>query len=605
MANQEKMNAGSSADVHENLYQVAHLLSEEAKYELGLEIAATIYLQDPLVADRTPELGLSLISLDWEPGFADGPTSERIAVVDYNADSNVLAEPARWSPEKLCFVGIDGKPISPQDCNTAQFRQVNAFAVVHDVLAFFQHRRVMGRPIPWAFEGNRLIIVPNAGYAENACYDRSNKSLQFYWCGSDDQPVFTCLSHDIVAHETGHAILDGIRPLYNEISSIQTSTFHEYVADLTAILSALRIQNIRDVVADTSKGDLSTDKAIGDLAEMFGQKVSPSIQGAAARPYLRSAHNSFTMDHLKDNWSCHDCSQVLTGAMFDVLTRMTLKQESIPEIAEGCYPHRVALENATTHFTRIALRALDFCPPVDIQFIDYVHALLAADKLAYPRDDFGYRDIIHEIFHERGLCQKSGKEGEACDLEPLIRPYKFEFHKYDINRISSSRTAAYHFLNLNRALLHIPANQDIDVVDLYDTDKEVAARRRLPKEIILEYVWREDILLEGKQFGDLAGEFAQLLCGGTLVFDERGNVLYFVYKPGVENLEDRKEGEVRQRQFLEYIANLLNEGMIGLADEGGKGGFRLWRPVVEGRRVSGSLRFEATPGLRHHGGGMG
>jgi hypothetical protein len=605
MENREKLNKDRQTDERENLYEVAHLLSEDVKSDLGLETAATIFLQDPWVAEKTPELGLSLIGLDWEPGFSDGPTSERIAVVDYNADSNVLAEPARWSREMCCFVGVDGKPIGPKECYTAQFRQVNAFAVVLDVLTFFQHPRVMGRSIPWAFEGNRLIVVPNAGYAENACYDRSSKSLQFYWCGSDETPVFTCLSHDIVAHETGHAVLDGVRPFYNEICSIQTSAFHEFLADLTAILSALRLEGVRDVVADLSKGDLSKDKVIGDLAEMFGQNVAPSVQGAAARPYLRTAHNSETMDYIENNWSCHDCSKVLTGALFDVLTRMTLKQESVTKAAEGCDPHKVALDNATTHFTRIALRALDYCPPVDIQFIDYARALLQADKLAYPRDDFGYRDIIREIFHERGLCRKSGKdEKEGCDLEPLVQPYKFGFHRYDIARVSSSRTAAYHFLNMNRALLHIPASQDIAVVDLYDTDKEVSAGRRLPKEIVFEYVWREDVLLKGKRFGELEGELVQLICGGTLVFDERGNVLYFVYKPGVEDKENREEGERRRERFLDYVASLARAGMIGLKDEGGKGGLKLWRPAVEGRRVGGSLRFEATPGLRHHGGGV-
>ena len=601
----QKQSKGPPTDEPENLYEVAYLLSENAKSDLGMIIRATIYLQDPLVAKKNPKLGLKPIELDWEPGLTDGPTSERIAVVDYNADTNILAEPARWNQSEWCFVGPDKQPIGSQNSDNQQFRQVNVWAIIHNILTFFQHPRIMGRAIPWAFEGNRLIVVPNAGYAQNAFYDRRSKSLQFYSFGPTEDPIYTCISHDIVAHETGHAILDGIRPYYNEISSIQTSAFHEFLADLTAILSALRNNDIRRVVADESQGDLLKETVIGDLAEMFGQDAARRVQGAAARPYLRTAHNDQTMEYLKNNWKEHDCSKVLTGALFEILTKMTLKQLTLRDSTKKCNSPRMALWNATTHFTRIALRALDYCPPVDIQFIDYARAVLQTDKLAYPRDDLGYRDIIREVFHSRGFCEKAKEDdAESCDLDPLVQPYSVEFHRYDIERISSSRTAAYHFLNMNRALLHIPAKQDIVVVDLYDTDKEAEAGRKLPREIVLEYIWREDFPLEGERFGELEGQVVQLLCGGTLVFDERGNILYFVHKPGVEDKSDREEGNRRVEHFSDYVASLVREGRIGVADEAEAEGLDAWKPAVEGRRIGGGLRLEATPYLRHHGEGF-
>ena len=33
-----------------------------------------------------------------------------------------------------------------------------------------------------------------------------------YFAQSNGKPIYTCLSHDVVAHETTHALLDGIRP---------------------------------------------------------------------------------------------------------------------------------------------------------------------------------------------------------------------------------------------------------------------------------------------------------------------------------------------------------------------------------------------------------
>lgn len=585
-----------------NLYAASRNLSKKDRKKLGLQVQATIYVQDPLVAKNEPKVGLKHMWIDWEPSMNDGPTTSRIAVVDYNADTDVLEKNyAKWDKDQWCFIdSISGKPISKRNKDTPPFHQVNVWAIIQNILAFFEDQKVMGRHIPWAFEGNRLIIVPHAGYLKNAFYDRASKSLQFYYCGTKQNPIYTCLSHDIVAHEAGHAILDGIRPYYNELSSIQTAAFHEFIADLTAILSLLRNNDVRKFVADKTKGDFSQRSFIVDLAEQFGDHVNKERYGPAARPYLRTAHNKVTMWHIRNNLSPHHCSLVMTGGMFESLALMIVKNH--PD--EGTKKRvktwwRTPVWRATDHFTRLALRALDYCPPMDIQFVDYVRAILHADKLAYPIDTKGYRKIIREVFHKRGFCSKSEKDHEGlCDLDPQEPPYNIEFHRYDIERLSGSRTAAYHFLDLNRTKLHIPIDQDIKVVDLYATHKEAEAGRKLPKEIVLEYMWREDVPLNGQEFGRLDGEHLLLLCGGTIVFDGRGNVLYCVHKPGTESSTCRKEGEKRRDQLLKYVENLVKEGRIGLSEDDDCIG--PWTPNVVGRRVDGGLRFELTPHLRHY-----
>src|SRR5262245_65892930 len=39
-----------------------------------------------------------------------------------------------------------------------------------------------------------------------------------YFIGGGGKPVFTCLSHDVLAHETTHALLDVLRRRYMESS---------------------------------------------------------------------------------------------------------------------------------------------------------------------------------------------------------------------------------------------------------------------------------------------------------------------------------------------------------------------------------------------------
>jgi len=114
-------------------------------------------------------------------------------------------------------------------------------------------------------------------------------------------------------------VLDGIRPHYSHFSSIQTGAFHEFIADLTAILAALRTNSVRRVVADTSKGKIWDAEVISGL-------------GKSSRFSIRNRHTgwligiSFVMLEIIQLWKIlrnwcvpHDCSAVLTGAMYEIL----------------------------------------------------------------------------------------------------------------------------------------------------------------------------------------------------------------------------------------------------------------------------------------------
>jgi hypothetical protein len=58
---------------------------------------------------------------------------------------------------------------------------------------------------------------------------------------------------------------------------------------------------------------------------------------------------------------------------------------------------------AAAQVCRICIRALDYCPPVDITFGDYLRALITADYDVVPDDDLGYRVALIEAFRRRGI----------------------------------------------------------------------------------------------------------------------------------------------------------------------------------------------------------
>jgi len=58
---------------------------------------------------------------------------------------------------------------------------------------------------------------------------------------------------------------------------------------------------------------------------------------------------------------------------------------------------------AADHVLRACIRALDYCPPVDLTFGDYLRALITADMDLEPDDQFNYRTAFISGFRARGI----------------------------------------------------------------------------------------------------------------------------------------------------------------------------------------------------------
>ena len=123
--------------------------------------------------------------------------------------------------------------------NTPEFNQVNAFYYV--TLTLRMYEKFAHRQIPWAFTSPRITINPHVGEGLNAYYDEDNRMIGFYsFQHSDGEIVNTAQSADVVAHEAGHAVLDGLRDLYNQSFGLGALAFHESFADMSAVLVALQ-----------------------------------------------------------------------------------------------------------------------------------------------------------------------------------------------------------------------------------------------------------------------------------------------------------------------------------------------------------------------------
>ena len=73
----------------------------------------------------------------------------------------------------------------------------------------------------------------------------------------------------------------------------------------------------------------------------------------------------------------------------------------------------------------MCIRALDYCPPVDITFGEYLRALITADADLVPDDDRGYRvamigagKIGSALVQYRGFRQRGFDVAAIFDVDP-------------------------------------------------------------------------------------------------------------------------------------------------------------------------------------------
>jgi hypothetical protein len=394
------------------------------------------YAYDPsLTTLATANINMATLKVRWEGAgmLQRGPIGEYIEVVDYDPPSGCFYAPVDLNDDHL--LAQDG--LEPSEGNP-QFHQQMAYAVVMKTIENFEH--ALGRVILWSARMGdqnreyvqRLRVYPHALREVNAYYSPEKKALLFgYFPASLTDPgnnlpggmVFTCLSHDIIAHETTHALLDGFHPRFKEPMNVDSLAFHEAFADIVALLQHFTYpEALRQQIAQT-RGDLTRQNLLGQVAQQFGQaignhgalrdaigQVDPQTHQWQPHPPDPAEYDSLTEPHAR--------GALLVAAVFDAF--LSIYRSRIADLLRiattgtGVLPqgeihpdlvNRLAEEasKSAQHLLNMCIRALDYCPPVDLNFGDYLRALITADSDLVPDDDRGYRLAVIEAFRQRGI----------------------------------------------------------------------------------------------------------------------------------------------------------------------------------------------------------
>lgn len=395
-----------------------------------------VYALDPSIAKSLASVAVNetTLAIPWEEKLEPGPVGEYVEVVDVDPASNRFYDPVDLNAPTL--LAQDGWPPSE---GRPEFHQQMVYAVAMATIGQFE--AALGRKALWAprryetvdADGRprfvvepvrRLRVYPHALRTGNAYYSPDKVALLFGYFqaapaeGGATAPgsmVFSCLSSDIIAHEMSHALLDGLHRRLQEPSNPDVPAFHEAFADIVALFQHFTIPELVRFQIAQARGKLSAARLLGGLANQFGEGTQ---RGGPLRDYLSEEVRGLRYETTHE---VHALGSILGSAVFEaflnIVDRRTVDLVRIATDGTGILPRgalhpdlvaRLTEETckAARHVLRMCIRALDYCPAVDITFGEYLRALITADLDLVPNDRFNYRVAFMEAFHRRGLLPR-------------------------------------------------------------------------------------------------------------------------------------------------------------------------------------------------------
>lgn len=541
----------------------------------------TVVAQDPGVR-RGSNILMASIDVPAED-LASGPLGYRVQVVDFDGSlqqfngSHELPESDAEEPETW-------KRGDPRLLKDFRFHAQNTYALVMKTLARFEF--ALGRRIPWSprsFRSHQLKVAPHGMADPNAFYSPEAEGLVFgYFTGTSGQPVYTCLSQDIVVHETTHALLDALRERYMDPSSPDQAAFHEGFADVIALLSVFAQREVieylllegnepgrneRLVSASQMKFEALKNSTLFALAEEMGSE----LEGVRGRP-LRESAKLVASPLLKDQpfyLEPHNRGELFVAAVMQGFIQVWSDRVigSAPPGQQAFPVSRVAEEGAHIADTLVTMwiRAIDYMPPVHLQFGDALSAALTADLEVRPDDSrYELRQHMRDSFAAFGFAPASKrKDGTGIWSKP---PEGLKYDRVRFESLQSDEDEVFRFIWDNRELLELCPNAYTQVLNVrpsirigidgfvvretvaqyyqvgrFTRQEMIDLKVKAPRAFLSSLAAEErglaqpaagaddDDLPPAADSGDPKELTTAIYGGGVLIFDEFGRVKYWIH----------------------------------------------------------------------------
>lgn len=518
----------------------------------------TVLAQDPSIQENGKAVTIT-VPVPKE-SLAPGPKGNRIHIVDFNSTEDRYYAPRGGDPCADLYVGVTNPDRLVAD---RDFHAQNTFGHVATTLAQFES--ALGRHVSWTFPSgsHHIKVAPHAFVDANAFYSRRDEALCFGYfaagtAGKVWKPgdyVYTCLSADIVTHETTHAILDGLRRELMRPSTPDQPAFHEGFADIVALLSALSREALLKLVLPVKRAkgreliatkDLTPtalrESVLVGLAEQFGKTLAAqNLMNRSATALRRSA----SIDPKTENYAtllaagaeAHELGEIIVAAMMNAFLEIWYARSRLLDpVGSGFADRDRAVEDgskAAQNLLHMAIRAIDYLPPVNMTYPDFLTAFLTVDReLTHGPGKYDYRRHILDCFERYRIVPVTD---DGCwDAPELPKGKQLDYSFAGHAEMMWDREAIMRFLWENRDALEVSADA-LTTVNFVKPSVRTGPDGFLLRETIVEYLQLFDMqgsdlkALKVRKPHDMPdSEPVRLLGGGTLVFDDYGRLKFHI-----------------------------------------------------------------------------
>lgn len=502
----------SVPDVPMPVTLLANTTPETAHGLVGL----LVYPQDPLLGE--PKVHL-LPAEDVQPGLLNN----RVMIVD---ETTPIAQP----DDHDSYLYWPGTP---------EFDQVNAFYYATFTLRMME--RYAQRVLPWSFAAPRLKIYPHMGELANAFYNEQAQVLGFHAYRVNGQQASTAQSADIVSHETAHAVLDGVRDLWNESFGLGCRALHESVADIVALLVALHDDALVQRVLKWTNDDLRLTNVITEVAEHLAQAEEANSPDAAIHTHhLRNAINPFVnmaFDELPYDVADpetmlsrqeHNYSRVFTGAFWDIFV-------AIYDEFRQTDAAFIAATRARRELGGLLMLALDLSPVGELDYADAACVFLTADHILTAG---AFLPMLKAAFIGRRILTSDQIDAHLASLKALpplqlaggVPPHMLAATAFYEREIAPRFGWPGVGMMTPMGIVHNSAGYTF-----------------------LMFFQTRPMTLLGSEYNSVQGSVVDLFGGVTLMFDQTNRLRSAVYRPVTDE-------DIRQARL--NILDLLRTGRI-------------------------------------------
>ena len=385
-----------------------------------------IYSRDP--SSPRMDVAVTETMVPYEP-LEPGPSGGVIHVHDVNSTTGETYRPLDLDGSEAPFqMGLQPSTTDPR------FAQQMCYALT--MATYEQFRQALGRTPDFSFAAHdgdgdqvKLHVRPHARMEDNAYYDPDEGALFFGYTFANrktvgaNQPggiVFTSLSHDVIIHEMTHALLDGMRSQLMLPTNPDVDGFHEGFADLVALFQRFRYRPLVRRAIESMGGELTSALLI-DIARQWGETTSAEDDKDRQQSPLRQAFKFKggpdepvdEQGRYDPDLEAHDMGTVLLRAVFDafrwVYANKTARLRALAPPSGIRMPAElidllvIEAEKLAGQFLNILIRAVDYCPPVDLKLGEYLRAIVTADFDLVPDDPWAYREAFVRAFRRYGI----------------------------------------------------------------------------------------------------------------------------------------------------------------------------------------------------------